>query len=357
MSSRGWWCSLLLALPATLVGCDDSKVVAQRPVLSAVVEQYRQESLGRFTGTIQARYQTILGFRVGGRMVRRLVDVGDRVEQGELLAELDPTDQQTILRMRQAELADIEARYLNVKATVRRQQQLFDRGVGSKSQLEQLQVQLSSLRSRLDQAHSAERQAADQLSYSRLYSEHQGVVTAWYAEVGQTLVAGQDVLTLAWAQERDAVFDLPADLLERLPAETGLRIHAELEPGIATSGQIRELAPQADPITRTRRARLALKKAPREFHLGTSVVLELSLAVSPRSRLPAAALWLQDGQAQVWVIDPQTLTVSPRAVQLLSRSEREVVIGTGLAGGERVVVAGVNSLVDGQTVKLDEGAR
>lgn len=340
-----------------LAGCGDEKPVAQRPVLSVIVEEYQEESLGRFSGTIQARYQTTLGFLVGGRVVRRLVDAGERVEQGTLLAELDPTDQQTILRRRQAELTEIETRYRNVQLNVRRQQQLFDRGVGSRSQLEQLQVQLSNAHFMLEQARNIKRQAADLLSYSRLYSEHRGVVTAWHAEVGQTVVAGQNVLTLAREQEREAVFDLPAELLDGLPSTTFWRVRAELEPGKATSGRIRELAPEADPITRTRRVRLALEQVPREFHLGTSVVLELSVAVSPRTRLPASALWFQSEQAHVWVIDPVTLAASSRQVEILSCGDREVVIGAGLVGGERVVVAGVNNLLEGQVVRVNEDAR
>lgn len=349
--SRSRW---LLLLAALLAGCDKAPESVQRPVLSVLVEPYRQESLGRFAGTVQARHQATLGFRVSGRLVRRLVDVGERVVPGDLLAELEPSDQQTLLRLRQAELADVQARYANARTAVRRQQQLFERGVGSRSQLERLQVQLSALRSRLDQARAAERQASDQLSYSRLYSEQQGVVTAWYTEVGQTVVAGQGALSLARTQEREAVFDLPAELLERMPAETQLRIYAELEPDAVTSGNIRELAPQAEPITRTRRARLSLEQAPRQFHLGTSVMLELSVPVPPRIRLPVAALWQRDGQPYVWVIDPHSLAVAPRAVQLLEQGERTLLVGSGLAAGERVVVAGVNGLVDGQRVKLAE---
>lgn len=349
--------ALPILLLLALAGCDEEPAAPPRPVLSVVVEAQVEERLGRFAGTIQARHEALLGFRIGGRIARRWLDVGDRVVQGALLAELDPADPHNLLRAREGELAEVKARYDNARASARRQEQLFASGIGSKSQLEQRQTEASTLGAALEQARGAVRLARDQLSYSRLYSDHDGVVTAWHAEAGQTVAAGQSVLTLAQSQVREAVFDLPAGLAERLPADARWQVSAELVPQSSTSGRIRELAPQADASTRTRRVRLSLEQTPEAFRLGTTIRVELSVPVARRSLLPASALFERAGSSQVWVIDPERLTVAPRAVQVLAREGGRVIIGDGLAPGERVVAAGVNSLVAGQAVTLAEEAR
>ena len=347
--------SILLLL--VLVGCDEAPAPPPRPVLFVMVETQDEERMGRFAGTIQARHETVLGFRVGGRIARRLVDVGDWVAAGGLLAELDPADQDNLLRVREGELAEVTARYDNARAIAHRQQQLFASGIGSKSQLEKRQTEASTLAAALEQARGAARLARDQLSYSRLYSDHDGVVTAWHVEAGQTVAAGQNVLTLAQSQVREAVFDLPAGLAERLSAEARWRVSAAQAPQFSTTGVVRELAPQADATTRTRRVRLSLKQAPEAFRLGTTIRVALSVPVARRSLLPASVLFECGGRSQVWVIDPQRLTVVSRAVQVLARDGGWVTIGDGLGPGELVVTAGVNSLVAGQAVTLDEEAR
>lgn len=349
---------LLLLFVSFCAGCREEAPPAPiRPVLSVSVEPYYTESLGRFAGSIQARYESVLGFRVGGRIARRLADIGDRVARGDLLAELDPADQVNTLRAREATLAQVEARYTNARAAAHRQQQLFDRGVGSKSQLEEQLTQLSTVGAAVDQARSAERQARDQLSYSRLYSDYDGVVTAWHSEAGQTVAAGQNVLTLAQPQIREAVFDLPAVLVDRLPADVGFRVSAELTPTVSTTGLIRELAPQADANTRTRRVRLKLDEIPQAFRLGTTISVELSRPVARRSQLPITALLERDGRHLVWVLDTQKLTVALREVEVLGQSAQKVIVGDGLEPGERVVVTGVHSLQPGQRVKFEVDLR
>lgn len=349
------WVSACVAL--LIAGCSEPPSYPPRPVLTVRVEPYLDEVIGHFAGSIQPRHEVLLGFRVGGRITRRLVDVGQHVEAGTLLAELYPGEWRNTLLARRGDLAEVAARYANADSEARRQQQLFASGVGSKAQLEQARTRLNKLAADLEQARSAERVASDQLSYSRLYSDSAGVVTAWHAEVGQVVVAGQGVLSVARAQARDAVLDLPAELVEHLPSDVRFRVRAELEPKVEINGVIRELAPQADAKTRSRRVRLRLDRTPPEFHLGTSVLVELSKPVPPRSRLPASALLEREGRSLVWVVDPQHAQVTLRDVQVLARQKGTIVIGEGLGRGERVVIAGVGSLREGQQVRVDEGGQ
>ncbi|MBC3423221.1 MULTISPECIES: efflux RND transporter periplasmic adaptor subunit [unclassified Pseudomonas] len=350
---------VLLAAAALLPGCkgDEPAPEPVRPVLSTLVEPQTQSQLGRFAGTIQARFESTLGFRVSGRIARRWVDVGAQVKPGDTLATLDPTDQQNQLRAAEGDLARVQAQWINAQANARRQQQLYDRGVGAQAQLDIAQTDLKTTGASLEQARSALSQARDQLGYSTLKADHGAVVTAWRAEAGQTVSAGQEVVTLARPDVKEAVIDLPIPVAEQLTPSLVFTVASQLEPAISTTATLRELEPQADAATRTRRARLSLASTPQAFHLGTAISVTLSSAIAPRTELPATALLERDGKTQVWVVDPQHKTVATREVTLVERSERRVVLGAGVQPGERVVTAGVNSLKPGQQVKFDEDAR
>ncbi|WP_286786642.1 MULTISPECIES: efflux RND transporter periplasmic adaptor subunit [Pseudomonas] len=348
---------LLAGLALAGCGNDEPAPAAVRPVLYSEVQAQAEQSLGRFAGIIQARYETTLGFRVGGRIAQRLADVGTEVKAGTRLATLDPTDQQNELRASQGELARSEAQWINAQANARRQQELFDRGVGAKATLEQAQTELKTLAAARDQAASRVQQSSDRLGYSTLSSDYDGVVTAWHAEAGQVVAAGQEVVTLARPDVKEAVFDLPANLADALSPDLRFEVAAQLDPDARTTGTLREIEPQADSATRTRRVRLTLADTPPAFLLGTAVSVTLQQKVAPRSQLPLSALQEVDGKTRVWVIDRQSMTVAPREVTLLARDERSITVDGQLQPGERVVIAGLSELKPGQAVKMDEGVQ
>jgi len=324
-----------------------------RPVLYTEVKPQATENLGRFAGNIAARYESTLGFRVSGRIASRSVDVGSEVEKGQLLATLDPTDLQNQLRSSQGDLARVEAQYINAQANARRQQELFDRGVGAQAALDVAVTDLKTTQSSFNQAKASVQQAQDQLSYSELRTDHAAVVTEWKAEAGQVVSAGQQVVTLARPDIKEAVIDLPAPLAEQLPQDVVFKVASQLEPDINTTATLRELEPQAEASTRTRRARLTLSDTPAAFRLGTAISVTLSSTIEPRIELPANVLQEVDGKTQVWIVDMQNQTVSPHPVKVLSRDDDTLVV-SGVKGGDRVVTAGVNSLKPGQKVKVDK---
>lgn len=327
-----------------------------RPVLWVEANAISEESLGRFAGNIEARFESTLGFRVGGRIAQRHVDVGSEVQKGQLLATLDPTDQQNNVRAAQGDLARIEAQWINAQANARRQQELFDRGVGAQAQLDIAQTDLKTTNSSREQARSALSQAQDQLGYSELRTDHAAVVTRWQAEAGQVVTAGQEVVTLARPDVKEAVIDLPGSLADQLPVGVEFKVASQLDPQIATTATLREIEPQAERTTRTRRARLTLTDTPESFRLGTAISVTLSSAIAARTELPINALQEVDGKTRIWVIDQQNQTVNPRDVQVVSRTGDTFVLSNGVKPGERVVSAGVNSLKPGQKVKVDEGS-
>ncbi|MBB3243264.1 RND family efflux transporter MFP subunit [Pseudomonas sp. Tn43] len=347
---------LLLSAAALLVACSKEEAPPEpvRPVLSVEVKALNQENLGRFAGSIQARYESNVGFRVPGRIASRNVDVGAEVQKGALLATLDPTDQQNQLRSAQGDLARIQAQLINAQANARRQQELFNRGVGAQAQLDIAQTDLKTTQASLDQARAAVDQAQDQLNYVELRADHKAIVTAWNAEAGQVVTAGQQVVTLAQPDIKEAVIDLPDTLVDQLPADVVFQVASQLDPSITSTAIVREIEPQAQSATRTRRARLSLADTPPGFRLGTAISVTLSSAIKPRLELPVSALQKVDGKLRIWVVDPQTQTVSPREVSLISQTDATVILANGVKTGERVVSAGVNSLKPGQKVKIDE---
>ncbi|EUB84461.1 MULTISPECIES: efflux RND transporter periplasmic adaptor subunit [unclassified Pseudomonas] len=349
----------LLSIGVLLAACSKSEPPPEpvRPVLSIKVQALNEETLGRFAGSIQARYESNTGFRVGGRIASRNVDVGAEVDKGTLLATLDPSDQQNQLRSAQGDLAKVQAQLINAQANARRQQALFDRGVGAQAQLDIATTDLKTTQASLDQARAAVNQSQDQLGYTELRADHKAVVTAWNAEAGQVVTAGQQVVTLAQPDIKEAVIDLPDTLVDQIPSDVVFLVAAQLDPSIHTTAIIREIEPQAQSATRTRRARLTLSETPTGFRLGTAISVTLSSAIKPRIELPATALQEVDGKTRIWVIDTQSKTVSPRDVSVTSRTDSTVVLAGGVKSGEQVVSAGVNSLKPGQAVKLDEDSQ
>ncbi|WP_247840748.1 efflux RND transporter periplasmic adaptor subunit [Pseudomonas sp. MWU12-3103b] len=349
----------LLSIGVLLAACSKSEPPPEpvRPVLSIKVQALNEETLGRFAGSIQARYESNTGFRVGGRIASRNVDVGAEVQKGTLLATLDPSDQQNQLRSAQGDLAKVQAQLINAQANARRQQALFDRGVGAQAQLDIATTDLKTTQASLDQARAAVNQSQDQLAYTELRADHKAVVTAWNAEAGQVVTAGQQLVTLAQPDIKEAVIDLPDTLVDEIPSDVVFLVAGQLDPSINTTATIREIEPQAQSATRTRRARLTLANTPDGFRLGTAISVTLSSAIKPRIELPATALQEADGKTRIWVIDTQSKTVAPRDVSVISRTDGTVVLAGGVKSGEQVVTAGVNSLKPGQAVKLDEDSQ
>jgi len=346
--------ALLLGLPLVLAACREEEAAAPppvRPLLTATVSPRDHETFGPFAGTVEARYQTQLGFRIPGRMVARDVYVGDLVGKGKRLAALDPTVPRLALTRARADVADAEAQVANTGAVEARQRTLFSGGNVTQAQLDSAVASRDTAAARLTQVKSALQKAQDELGYATLLSDFDGVVTAWNAEVGQVVSAGQAVVTVARPDVREAVIDIPDDLLGSVRADAQFTVELQSAPGITARGSVREIGPIADPSTRTRRVRLTLLKPPDSFRLGTTVTVALERPTEPRILLPATAVLERDGRTQVWVVAPDGRSVTARAVRLGGRDGERVAVDEGLAAGERVAVAGVHGLREGQPVR------
>jgi len=323
-----------------------------RPVLSTVVEPTDSSGTAA-VGTVEPRYKTDLSFRVLGRLIARRVNVGDTVEQGEIVAAIDSTALELAVRSAKADLSRSQAQLANASATEQRQRTLITTDTTSKETLDNaVQVQAGAQAS-VARAQANLTKAIEQLSYAQVKADFAGVVTAVSADVGQVVSPGQTVITVARPDIREAVVDIGPDF--PVPLRVGLPFTVSLQilPTVYVDGQIREIAPQADPVTRTQRVRIALNDPPPTFRLGATVTARLATDQRPILRVPESAVLNKDDENFVWVVDLPTNAVSLRKVDVL-RDEGGIQVTAGLEAGTRIVTAGIHSLNQGRHVRIDQ---
>jgi RND family efflux transporter MFP subunit len=351
---------LVLPMLVGLAGCDeakDSPAPPPRPVLTMVVGSSSSEGPA-FAGTIESRYRTDLSFRVLGRILSRDVEVGDIVHKGQRVAALDPTALEFALRSQRAALTNARAALVNAAATEQRQRTLRDRDVTPPSTFESSEQSRIAAEAEVTRAQSNLAKAEEQLSYAELRSDFDGVVTAVSAEIGQVVSVGQAVVTVARPDVREAVVDIPEAAGKDISPGTAFDVGLQLDESVHTAGVLREIAPEADSVTRSRRARITLDNPPNTFRLGTTVTVRMtSSASAPQSvRLPTSAVLERDGKALVFVVDENKGVATETPVNVVSRGEGSVVVTGPLQAGARVVTAGVNSLKAGEPVRIEVGA-
>ena len=347
---------LMLAAAAFLGGCDsDSKTPNQkvRPVLSAVVERQVGASAS-FAGTIEPRYSASLAFRVLGRVITRDVNAGDSIKKGARLAALDPVPFDLAVRDARAGLANAEAQLTNALASERRLKTLFEEKHIPPQQLEAAQQARAAAEAGVTQARSVLDKAIEQRSYTELSAEFDGVVTAVNFEVGQVVSAGQPVVTVARPDVREAVIDVPDDAATSLGEGSPFEVALLIAPSVRSGGRVREIAPRVDVLTHSQRVKIALDNPPADFRLGTNITAYALEQSTGHVKIPAAALFEQDGKQAVWIVDPAARTVSLREVKISSRGSEAAIVTAGLNSGDRVVTAGVHSLASGQSVRIPE---
>ncbi|MCM2292463.1 efflux RND transporter periplasmic adaptor subunit [Allorhizobium sp. BGMRC 0089] len=348
----------LLLAALVLTGCgDDSKDAAKpvvRPVLSVVLGENDPDQTG-FAGMIQPRYQVDLSFRMFGRVIARDVSVGDRVEKDQVVAALDPAALNFALVSAKGSVNNAKAQYDNAAATEKRQSILLQQNNISSQQYEAARQALASAEAALVQAKASLSKAEEQRGYADLKAEYDGIVTATHIEVGQTVAAGQAAITIAKPDIREALVDLPVEQAGRVHVGSRFTVVLEMNPLKTTPGHVREIAPQVDVLTRTRRIKIALDAPGPDFRIGSTVKVFMSRTADEGFIVPVTSLLTEDGKTFVWIADPDKQTVSRQAVTVLSRFDRDATIGgAGLKAGLHVVVAGVHSLKEGQAVKIPQ---
>ena len=323
-----------------------------RPVRTVTVVKRASGETVTYTGRIEAENEARLAFRISGRMIERSANVGDRVDAGQVVAKLEPQDELNALRSAQAARAAAEAQFVEARSNFDRQRTLLARDVASRAQFERAEQTLETARAQVDTAEAQLKAAKDRVSDTELKVDAAGTVTATGAEPGEVVQAGQMIIRVARKDGRDAVFDVPGQLLRSAPSDPVIDVSLTDDPSVAATGRVREVAPQADPVTRTFEVKVGLTDPPAAMRLGSTVVGRMQLDATPVIEIPASALTEFDRRPAVWVVDPKALTVSLRNVDILRQGPATVAIAEGLDTGDIVVTAGVQALFPGQKIRL-----
>lgn len=346
-------CLLVIMLAACDAAAPPPEPV--RPVRVTTVAPQVFEGRSSYTGEVRPRYETSLAFRVGGKIVARYVEIGSEVKKGTVLARLDPEDTRLAIQNARAQMSAAQANFNQAQIELNRYRKLFDGKVVSQAELDRRLNTYNTAEAQLQSARSQLQVAQNQMDYTELHADADGVITAIGVEAGQVVAAGQTVMKLARPDEKEVVFNVAENRLDELRSATAIAISLWAQPEKEYAGVVREIAPGADPVTRTYAVKVTVQNAPAAMRLGmTSTVAIVRRSDAAVIALPLAALYQQGDRPAVWVFtgEPEQGVVELRPVQVAAYVEQAVLIAGGLKSGEKVVTAGVHKLIPGQTVRL-----
>lgn len=353
--SNKWRRAVVLAAAGSilLAGCSKPVEKAEdiRPVRVVRLAAGNIDVLAEFPGDVRARVESRLGFRVGGKIVMRKVDVGTLVKRGQVLMQLDPQDLQLAQAQANAGLKAAESNRDLAKAEMKRYQELREKNFVSQAVLDAKETAFKAAQASFDQALAAYRNQSNQAGYANLVSDVDGVVTGVDAEVGQVVVAGSPVVRVAQAGEKEIVIGIPEDKVDTLRRITDVRVRTWAKPNEVIPGKLRELSPVADPATRTYTAKISIPNASADIKLGmTAYVTFAAKTQQAMIKLPLTALFHDKAATSVWAVENGTVKLVP--VQVAGTSGNDILVAGGIAPGQTIVTAGVNLLKPGQKVKI-----
>jgi membrane fusion protein, multidrug efflux system len=347
----------VMMLSLLLVSCESQHAAAPQPEIRPVrAQQVQLKKLTKptsYSGEVKARYVTDLAFRVAGKLVERKVDVGAVVKKGQLLARIDPTDYKLSVLSSTAQVNSAQADVDKAHADLARYKNLLEKGAVSRTEFDHYQNIYNTATAKLKQTKALLDVDANKANYTDLFADADGVITEILAERGEVVAQGQAILRLARPQEKEISINVSENRLDELNKATELSINLWAYPQLKLRGKIREISPNADPVTRTYNVRVSLLNPPEEAHLGmTATVVLQRTTIQAVALLPLTALYAQGDKPSVWIVDPQTHQVKLTAVQLSEFYGNYVTVIQGLNDGQWVVTAGTHKLHEGQKVRL-----
>ena len=348
---------LVLASLVALAACSRQEPAPDpiRAVRTTTIAPQTAGGTHEYAGEVRARTESRLGFRVGGKIVRRTADLGDTVKAGQVLAQLDPQDLKLGQESARAALSAAQVNLDQAAADFKRFKDLRDQGFISSADLERRETTLKSAQAQLEQARAQNSVQGNQAAYASLVADAKGVITGVDAEPGMVVSAGSPVVRLAHDGPRDVIFSVPEDqvgLIKQLagvPGRFKVRLWgADPAPLAAT---IREISAAADPVTRTFLVKADIGTAAVRLGQTATVLVEMPQTAGI-VKLPLSALKQEQGKSIVWLVDRASMTVRAQPVQVAGADGNEAVIAAGLQAGQVVVTAGVHVLNPGQKVKF-----
>jgi RND family efflux transporter MFP subunit len=343
---------------AALAGCSKPPA-AEDPVRAVKVQTVGASAYGtapEFSAEVRARIETPMGFRVAGKILRRQAELGQRVQAGQVLAQLDPQDYRLAADAARAQQASAQTNRDLAAADLKRYRELRAQNFISGAELERRETTYKSAQAQFEQAQAQLASQGNQASYATLVADTAGVVTAIEAQPGQVVSAGTPVLRIAQDGARDVVFAVPEDRAAQIKPGSDVAVRGWAG-GPELPGKVREVGASADPVTRTYTVKVAIDAATAP-PLGATVYARpqaLSHVGAPVLKLPTSALRQEGSGSAVWVLDKASMTVRSQPVQVATADGNEAVIAQGLEPGMQVVVAGVHVLAPGQKVSIYQG--
>ncbi|MEN6318315.1 MAG: efflux RND transporter periplasmic adaptor subunit [Syntrophaceae bacterium] len=331
---------------------EDSPLVRTMTVHSA--DSTRNYS---YPGDVRGRHESQLSFQVGGKITKRHVELGSTVKHGQILMQIDPQDIRQIVNTTQAQVASAQSQLHLAEKNLKRYRQLYEEDVISRAQLDRHQSAYEVAQAAHQQAMAQYAQGANQLGYTSLRANQAGVVSGINAEVGQVVGPGQVVITLVKEGEREVEISVPENRLEDLRKATQIKITFWALPNIVVAGYIREIAPMADPISRTYKIRVSLLQPPPDIKLGMTASVGIADASDQSTvvSIPLSALYQTKETPCVWIV--QNGVVKLRAIKVGTFGDGQVQVLSGVQFGETIVTAGVHKLREGQKIKIMSGEK
>jgi len=336
-----------------LAGCDvrDSVPVRSRTLVRVTTARMQARQISAtLTGEVRARVQSDQSFRISGRVIERLVDVGAHVNAGDLLARLDPAEQQADLDAANATVVAARLQLRVATSTLDRQKTLLVNGFTTRAAFDQAQAAVDVAAASLDSAIAQLGTARDTLTYTELRSSAAGIITARTLEIGQISQAASPAFTLAQDGARDAVFDVYESFLFGVPDDRSIDLTLVSDPSVTAHGRIHEVSPTIDPKTATTRVKVAIDNPPTGMTLGAAVAGTAHWRSPDRIVLPWSALTALRGRPAVWLVDPAAKIVTLREIGVDVYESGVIVVASGLQTGEKIVIDGGKLLSPGQSV-------
>ncbi len=320
-------------------------------VRSKVVKVDGADNNATYSGEVRGRYESALAFQVGGKIIRRNVELGSRVSAGDALMEIDPKDVQQVVNITSAQVAAAQSQLSLAELNLKRYRTLYDQGAVSRAAYDQYENAYAAAAAAARQASAQYAQGSNQLGYTALRAANAGVISSISAEAGQVVAAGQPVLTLVQDGEREIEMEVPENRYEDIRNARNIKVSFWALPGRSVDGTVREIAPIADKTSRTYKVRIQLTNPPPELKLGMTASVSTAVVTGRQSTyVPISAIYQTGSNPSVWVVSNETAAL--RSVRLGSFGDGTVQVLDGLKNGEVIITAGVHKLKEGQKVRL-----
>lgn len=345
---------------ALLILAQIGKQIFFKPITHKDIPLVRTQTVGTssntnnfdYPGEVRGKYESNLAFQTAGKIVQRHVNLGDSVKAGQVLLEIDPRDVAQIVSANSAVLASAQSQAELAEKNAQRFAELYANGAVSKATMEQYQNQANAARAAVQQAQAQLTGSSHQLEYTQLIADHDGVISALNGEIGMVVSAGTPLVTLVQKGEHEIQIFIPENQLKQVALGQKALIKFWAIDNLIVNGQITEIAPMADPITKTYKVRVALNQEPPTVKLGMTAKVSLVLGETDALTISSKAIYQAGDTPQVWLVQDNRVKLIP--VTIAGYEGNNIIVTSGLKPGDKIVIGGINKLAEGQEVRLEE---